>query len=102
MTFLLAHNLSAPSFSLLSFVLVLLSANSPFTAASGFDHSYLSHCHNGFKRLSGSGSFIEDSKEYEQRVRMPNNEETVLDLVQNTPGTSTWPIASHVISHMTF
>ncbi|GFX24897.1 hypothetical protein TNCV_3451671 [Trichonephila clavipes] len=37
---------------------------------------------------SDRGSFIVDSQKLEQRVRSPNNKETVLDLLRNNPGTS--------------
>ncbi|GFT44004.1 DUF4817 domain-containing protein [Trichonephila clavipes] len=63
-------------------------------------------CHTFFtclhQSLSDNGSFIVDAQERDRRVRTPNNEETVLDLIQSNLGTSMRIIASHVgISHRT-
>ncbi|GBM39900.1 hypothetical protein AVEN_250221-1 [Araneus ventricosus] len=62
-------------------------------------HAFFARLH---QRLSDSGSFIVDTQQRERRVRTPSNEETVLDMVQKNPGTSTRAVASHVgIFHMT-
>ncbi|GFX55309.1 DUF4817 domain-containing protein [Trichonephila clavipes] len=48
-------------------------------------HAFLALLH---KRLSDSRPFVLDTQESEPRVGIPNNEESVLDLVQNNPDTS--------------
>ncbi|GFW89100.1 DUF4817 domain-containing protein [Trichonephila clavipes] len=71
----------------------------PYSRGQTSSNAFSTRLH---QRLSGSGYFIVDIHEREKIARMPNNERTVLDLVQSNLGTRMWTIANHVwISHMT-